>query len=90
MENQSKDPILVVNPYNAKYVNIRPLFDFLNEYAQDNPAQISAEMASEARFLTMSFNPTDGFEWKEFQSVLFKLYNIHDMFEALTSFKEQK
>lgn len=89
MENDKKDPILVVNPYNGKYINVRPLFDFLNEYAMDEPQEVASRLMNDIRFYMMSCD-NSGIEVMDLKNSLFMQYNLYDMFEALSAFKEVK
>jgi len=80
MKNNDINPVMAINPYTDKLMNLEPVFSLLKEY---QTAQDCYEFTDEAiKFMALSPLP----EWANMDmkgSVVMFLYALRDTFEGL-------
>jgi len=90
MQNSKSEntPQLVLNPFSQRYVNIQPLFKYLNEKRRDSPAQVEERIEATIRFVSL-FHDTAETDSMELKNTLGFLFEIKDVFSKLAEYKPE-
>lgn len=84
--NQPNAPQLVLNPFSQRYINIQPLFHYLNELRHDSPAQVGEKLEATIRFVSL-YHDTEETDSLELKNTLGFLFEMKDLFSNLAEFK---
>lgn len=78
--NKTVRPVMAINPYTEKMVNVEPVFRFINEYTSSDDCYVFTDEA--IKFMALSPLP----EWTDIDqkgSVVMFLYQLRETFSQL-------
>ena len=89
--NRDAKQIMAKNPETGNFMNVAPLFELLNNF-DSSTIDMKQRMEHVMRFIitTMDADNISGEYAKEFSNIVYDMYNIIDMFDAMTEYGEKK